>query len=90
MQSELHRFGRIVLDDPAIVYSGFPLQQISKLEKSLVERALRQAAGNKSEAAELLGIHRRLLRENTRMRHRVDSIRGRGKAELASPTLRER
>lgn len=33
------------------------------LEKSLVERALHQAEGNKSKAAELLGIHRRLLYE---------------------------
>jgi DNA-binding NtrC family response regulator len=39
---------------------------VSKLEKSLVERALRQAAGNKSKAAELLGIHRRLLYEKIR------------------------
>ena len=39
---------------------------ISELEKSLVERALRQAQGNKSKAAELLGIHRRLLYEKMR------------------------
>jgi DNA-binding NtrC family response regulator len=39
---------------------------LSKLEKSLVERALRQAQGNKSKAAELLGIHRRLLYEKMR------------------------
>ncbi len=39
---------------------------LSKLEKSLVERALRQAEGNKSKAAELLGIHRRLLYEKMR------------------------
>jgi hypothetical protein len=36
---------------------------LSELEKSLIERALRQAQGNKSRAAELLGIHRRLLYE---------------------------
>ncbi len=36
---------------------------VAELEKSLVERALRQAEGNKSKAAELLGIHRRLLYE---------------------------
>jgi DNA-binding protein Fis len=39
---------------------------LSALEKSLVERALRQAEGNKSKAAELLGIHRRLLYEKLR------------------------
>jgi DNA-binding NtrC family response regulator len=39
---------------------------ISELEKSLVERALRQAQGNKSKAAELLSIHRRLLYEKMR------------------------
>jgi two-component system response regulator AtoC len=39
---------------------------IAELEKSLVERALRQAQGNKSKAAELLGIHRRLLYEKMR------------------------
>jgi DNA-binding NtrC family response regulator len=39
---------------------------ISELEKSLVERALRQTEGNKSKAAELLGIHRRLLYEKMR------------------------
>jgi len=39
---------------------------LSELEKSLVERALRQAQGNKSKTAELLGIHRRLLYEKMR------------------------
>jgi two-component system, NtrC family, response regulator AtoC len=39
---------------------------ISELEKSLVERALRKPKGNKSKAAELLGIHRRLLYEKLR------------------------
>jgi DNA-binding NtrC family response regulator len=39
---------------------------LSELEKSLVERALRQSQGNKSKAAELLGIHRRLLYEKMR------------------------
>lgn len=39
---------------------------ISELEKSLIERALRQAQGKKSKAAELLGIHRRLLYEKMR------------------------
>lgn len=40
--------------------------QATELEKSLVQRALRQAQGNKSKAAELPGIHRRLLYEKTR------------------------
>ena len=39
---------------------------VSELEKSLVERALRQAQGNKSKTAELLDIHRRLLYEKMR------------------------
>jgi len=39
---------------------------VSALEKALVERALRQAQGNKSRAAELLRIHRRLLYEKMR------------------------
>jgi DNA-binding NtrC family response regulator len=39
---------------------------LSELEKALVERAVRQAQGNKSKAAELLGIHRRLLYEKMR------------------------
>jgi DNA-binding NtrC family response regulator len=36
------------------------------LEKALIERALRQAQGNKTRAAEILGIHRRLLYEKIR------------------------
>jgi two-component system response regulator AtoC len=36
---------------------------VVELEKSLIERALRQAQGNKSKAADLLGINRRLLYE---------------------------
>jgi DNA-binding NtrC family response regulator len=48
-----------------------PLEQgwkgsVEALEKSLLERALRQAAGNKAKAAELLGIHRRLLYDKMR------------------------
>ncbi len=39
---------------------------LETLEKSLVERALRQANGNKTRAAELLGVHRRLLYEKLR------------------------
>jgi DNA-binding NtrC family response regulator len=39
---------------------------VGELEKALVVRALRQAEGNKSKAAELLGIHRRLLYEKMR------------------------
>jgi DNA-binding NtrC family response regulator len=39
---------------------------VGEFEKALVVRALRQAEGNKSKAAELLGIHRRLLYEKMR------------------------
>jgi two-component system, NtrC family, response regulator HydG len=39
---------------------------VAVFEKSLLERALRQAEGNKARAAELLGIHRRLLYEKLR------------------------
>jgi DNA-binding NtrC family response regulator len=39
---------------------------LAELEKGLVERALHQAEGNKSKAAEILGIHRRLLYEKLR------------------------
>jgi DNA-binding NtrC family response regulator len=39
---------------------------IAALEKALIERALRQAQGNKTRAAEILGVHRRLLYEKLR------------------------
>jgi len=39
---------------------------MADLEKNLIERALRQAQGNKTRAAEILGIHRRLLYEKIR------------------------
>jgi len=47
-------------------FAGLPLERglhawISSLEKSLIEQALRQAGNNRTRAAELLGIHRRLL-----------------------------
>jgi DNA-binding NtrC family response regulator len=41
-------------------------RNIEKLERWLVQRALAEAAGNKSKAAETLGIHRRLLYEKLR------------------------
>jgi DNA-binding NtrC family response regulator len=44
---------------------------LAELEKSLVERALRHAEGNKSKAAERLGIHRRLLYEKLR-EHKIE------------------
>jgi two-component system, NtrC family, response regulator AtoC len=49
----------------APVESGWEAN-FAELEKSLVERALLQAQGNKSKAADLLGIHRRLLYEKMR------------------------
>jgi two-component system response regulator AtoC len=39
---------------------------LAAAEKSMIGRALRKAEGNKSRAAELLGIHRRLLYEKLR------------------------
>jgi DNA-binding NtrC family response regulator len=45
---------------------------VDALEKSLLERALRQAEGNKAKAAELLGIHRRLLYDKLR-EHALDT-----------------
>jgi len=39
---------------------------IAVLEKALIERALRQAQGNKTRAAEILAVHRRLLYEKIR------------------------
>jgi two-component system, NtrC family, response regulator AtoC len=41
-------------------------ENIEALERALVERALAEAQGNKSKAAEILGIHRRLLYEKLR------------------------
>ncbi len=39
---------------------------LGAVEKAMVSRALRAADGNKSKAAEMLGIHRRLLYEKMR------------------------
>ena len=39
---------------------------LAELEKPLVERARMHAEGNKSKAAEVLGIHRRFLYEKMR------------------------
>ncbi len=41
-------------------------ENVELLERALVERALAAAGGNKSKAAEILGIHRRLLYEKLR------------------------
>jgi two-component system NtrC family response regulator len=41
-------------------------ENIDLLERTLIERALAVAQGNKSKAAEILGIHRRLLYEKLR------------------------
>ena len=41
-------------------------ENVEILERALVERALATAQGNKSKAAEILGIHRRLLYEKIR------------------------
>jgi DNA-binding NtrC family response regulator len=39
---------------------------MAALERALIERALRQAQGNKTRAAEILGVHRRLLYDKIR------------------------
>jgi two-component system, NtrC family, response regulator AtoC len=41
-------------------------ENLEQLEKALIERALSETHGNKSKAAEVLGIHRRLLYEKLR------------------------
>jgi two-component system NtrC family response regulator len=42
------------------------VRNIELLEQALIERALAAAQGNKSKAADSLGIHRRLLYEKLR------------------------
>jgi hypothetical protein len=46
---------------------------VSALAKSLIERALRQAQGNRTRAAGILGIHRRLLYEKIR-EYRLEQV----------------
>ena len=41
-------------------------EAVESLERAMIERALRASGGNKSKAAEVLGIHRRLLYEKLR------------------------
>ena len=46
---------------------GEPLDQaVEALERAMIARALRETGGNKTKAADLLGIHRRLLYEKLR------------------------
>jgi len=45
---------------------------VAALEKAMVRRALAQAEGNKSKAAEILGVHRRLLYEKI-SEHRIET-----------------
>jgi two-component system, NtrC family, response regulator AtoC len=49
----------------APLHSGWK-ENLEALERALVERALLEAQGNKSKAAEILGIHRRLLYKKLR------------------------
>ncbi len=66
----------LLLDDKQTTVTGHwtdlvPLQNgwkenVERLERALVERSLAMAQGNKSKAAEILGIHRRLLYEKLR------------------------
>jgi two-component system, NtrC family, response regulator AtoC len=59
-------------EKPALDWTSLvPLQRgwrdnLEQLEKALIERALAETQGNKSKAAEVLGIHRRLLYEKLR------------------------
>jgi two-component system, NtrC family, response regulator AtoC len=59
-------------EKPALDWTALaPLQRgwkenLERLEKRLIERALAETQGNKSKAAEVLGIHRRLLYEKLR------------------------
>jgi two-component system NtrC family response regulator len=51
--------------------SSFPLEEglhsaIAKLERHLIERALASAGGNRTRAAEILKINRRLLYDKLR------------------------
>jgi DNA-binding NtrC family response regulator len=51
--------------------NSFPLEDglhsaIAKLERSLIERALASAGGNRTRAAEILKINRRLLYDKLR------------------------
>ena len=68
LEIDLHR----PQDQPAKDWAGqAPLEtgwqaNVAALEKSMIARALLRAEGNKSRAAEILGIHRRLLYEKMR------------------------
>jgi DNA-binding NtrC family response regulator len=55
-------------------------ENLELLERKLIERALAAAQGNKSKAAEILGIHRRLLYEKLRQ-YGVDLKNGGTSAE---------
>lgn len=52
------------LDLAALVRESVPLKSVlAKVEREMIVEALRQAAGNRSEAARMLHIYRRLLYE---------------------------
>jgi DNA-binding NtrC family response regulator len=61
---------------------GVPLEEgwkkcLSAVERSLIERAMILAGGNKSKASELLGIHRRFLYEKLREFGMMPEVDGR-------------
>jgi DNA-binding NtrC family response regulator len=56
------------------LYEGWKAN-LAAAEKSMIERALRMSDGNKSKAAELLNIHRRLLYEKMREYSVADDVR---------------
>ena len=64
------RFRHFVRSDQLPLKAGWQAN-IASVEKSMLQRALHQAGGNKSRAAELLGIHWRLLYEKMPA-HRIE------------------
>jgi two-component system, NtrC family, response regulator AtoC len=57
--------GGVAWEESAPLERGWSAN-VAAVEKSMIVRALREAGGNKSRAAERLGIHRRLLYEKMR------------------------
>ena len=76
-----------------LVTGGFFLEEaVEILEKGMVERVLRRAENNQSEAAKILGIHRNTLLRKM-VEHSIDGKRPRPKPptrEKADATRRRR
>jgi two-component system NtrC family response regulator len=64
----------VALDAPPAAddaINGFPLEEglhaaVARLERGMIERALAASGGNRTRAAEILRIHRRLLYDKLR------------------------